>query len=96
MNKMSFSSWIAIAALSSLLALAGFTAFREWTLVGAVQIPPYGYAAITVGILFSLIVGVGLMALIFISSRYGFDEPAILMSEKNDGDQRSRSSKEKA
>ena len=96
MKKMSFSSWIAIVALSSLLALAGFTAFREWTLVGAVQIPPYGYAAITLGILFSLIVGIGLMALIFISNRYGYDEPAILLSEKTVGDQGSRSSKAKS
>ncbi len=39
------------------------------------------------GILFSLIVSMGLMALIFYSSRYGYDEPPKILS--NDDDQTS-------
>jgi hypothetical protein len=33
------------------------------------------------GAIFSVVVGVGLMALIFYSSRKGYDEPAVLIQE---------------
>ena len=36
--------------------------------------PIYGYVAIAGGVLFSLLVGGGLMALVFYSSRHGYDE----------------------
>jgi hypothetical protein len=36
------------------------------------------------GILFSLIVSVGLIALIFYSSRYGYDEPPNILSDDDD------------
>jgi hypothetical protein len=34
-----------------------------------------GYLAMTLGIVFSLLIGGGLMALMFYSSRHGYDEP---------------------
>jgi hypothetical protein len=37
--------------------------------------PTTGYVAMTLGIVFSLLVGCGLMALLFYSSRHGYDEP---------------------
>jgi hypothetical protein len=37
--------------------------------------PPAGYIAMTLGIVFSVVVGCGLMALLFYSSRHGYDEP---------------------
>jgi hypothetical protein len=40
-----------------------------------------GSAALIIGVTFSLIVGVGLMALIFFSSRNGFDEPPDVQSD---------------
>ena len=36
-------------------------------------IPPVGYAAMIMGVVLSLLVGCGLMALLF-SSRHGYDE----------------------
>ena len=48
--------------------------------------PPIGYAAMAAGILFSLLVGVGLMALVFYSSRAGYDEPARLIVVDRDDD----------
>jgi hypothetical protein len=33
------------------------------------------------GVIFSMVVGVGLMALIFYSSRKGYDEPPVLIQE---------------
>jgi hypothetical protein len=40
-----------------------------------------GSVAMIIGVTFSLICGVGLMALIFFSSRNGFDEPPDVQSE---------------
>ena len=36
--------------------------------------PASGYIAMTLGVLFSLVVGIGLMALVFYSHRHGYDE----------------------
>ena len=37
-------------------------------------IPPVGYAAMIMGVVLSLVVGCGLMGLVFYSSRHGYDE----------------------
>jgi hypothetical protein len=84
MKNMSIGSWIVVAVLAILLAWSGLVAFREWSRLQDVRIPPYGYAAMILDIRFSLIVGAGLMAPILYSSRYGSDEPPKLL---NDGDQ---------
>jgi hypothetical protein len=50
-------------------------------------VPTAGFVALTLGVLFSLVVGVGLMALVFYSSRKGYDEPATLMPSESDLDE---------
>jgi hypothetical protein len=35
----------------------------------------HGYVAMILGVIFSLVIGCGLMALVFFSSRHGYDEP---------------------
>ena len=37
--------------------------------------------AMVFGVIFSLVVGIGLMALLFYSSRKGYDEPAVLIED---------------
>jgi len=63
-----------IVALVALLGAALWFASRSLTIEGP-DMPPGFYVAMWFGIIFSLIVGVGLMALIFYSSRRGYDEP---------------------
>jgi hypothetical protein len=84
MKKMSVGSWTIIAVLAFFLAWSALISIREWMLLQNVQMPPYGYAAMILGILFSLIVGVGLMALVFYSSRYNYDEPPKILSNDDD------------
>jgi hypothetical protein len=36
--------------------------------------PEVGYVAMTIGVVFSLLVGITLMTLLFYSSRHGYDE----------------------
>ena len=62
--------------LLALLALSVWFAAAAWTRLGGDDIPFYGYVAIAGGVLFSLLVGGGLMALVFYSSRHGYDDSA--------------------
>jgi hypothetical protein len=73
-------SWAIIIVLLSLLAATGFVVYRGLT-VGDATVPTSGYVAMALGVIFSLVVGFGLMALIFCSSRKGYDEPAVLIRE---------------
>jgi formate hydrogenlyase subunit 3/multisubunit Na+/H+ antiporter MnhD subunit len=67
---------LATLALLGLLGAAIWVAVVGWTLGDEpVEVTGHGYAAMALGILFSLVVGCGLMALIFYSSRTGHDEP---------------------
>jgi hypothetical protein len=59
----------------ALLAGAGIVAYEGWTVHGDVDMPTSGYVAMWLGVLFSVLVGAGLMGLIFYSSRKGYDEP---------------------
>ncbi len=63
-----------VIALSALLALAVWFAVAAWEHLGGDTIPIYGYVAIVGGVLFSLLIGGGLMALVFYSSRHGYDD----------------------
>ncbi|WP_022722615.1 hypothetical protein [Rhodopseudomonas sp. B29] len=67
--------WALIAALVLLLLPAGYFAYQGLT-VGDVDMPATGYLAMGLGIVFSLAIGIGLMALVFYSSRKGYDERA--------------------
>jgi hypothetical protein len=63
------------APLFGLLAVAVWYAARAWLSLGGAPVPTTGYVAMALGIFFSIVVGCGLMALLFYSSRHGYDEP---------------------
>jgi hypothetical protein len=75
-RRLGAGAWIVIVVLVGLLLLAIVGVWYSGTddLAGGVSGP--GYLAMTFGILFTLAVGVGLMGLIFYSSRRGYDEQA--------------------
>jgi len=65
---------LVIVPLLALLALSIWFAVAAWIRLGGEPIPFYGYVAIAGGVLFSFLVGGGLMALVFYSSRHGYDD----------------------
>jgi hypothetical protein len=75
--------WLAIAALLGLLGLALWVAFEQWILVD-VEMPAWGWAMMIVGVILCIAVGGGLMALIFYSSRMGYDEPPHAIERRDD------------
>ena len=72
-----------LAPLIALLAVSVWFAIYAWTAIEGPAVPVEGQVAMWLGIVFSLVVGCGLMALVFYSSRRGYDEPARLESDKN-------------
>jgi hypothetical protein len=68
-------AFILFTPLFALLVAAVWFAASAWVHLAGDAIPAYGWAAIGGGVFFSLLVGGGLMALVFYSSRHGYDEP---------------------
>ena len=77
--RLGIGSWIILIVLLTLLAGTGFVAYVGWTLEDSIEVSTAGYVAMALGVLFSIVVGCGLMALIFYSSRSGYDEPPIFI-----------------
>jgi hypothetical protein len=79
-----FGVWGIVAIVVPLFAILGAAAWfaaRAWTAVSGPPMPAAGYVAMTLGIVFSLVVGCGLMALLFYSHRHGYDEQAHRLDE---------------
>jgi hypothetical protein len=74
-RNMSLGTIALVVALIAILAAALWYAAGAWISVAGPPMPTVGYVAMILGIVFSLIVGCGLMALLFYSSRHGYDEP---------------------
>ena len=72
--------WMVIAVLCALLVGAVVLGYLGWVSTDT-KVPEAGYVALVLGVVFSLVVGIGLMALVFYSSRKGYDEPAVLIVE---------------
>ena len=68
--------------LLAILAGAVFVGHYGWVLAGDVAMPAWGWLMLGLGIFVTLLVGFGLMALVFYSSRAGFDEPPEVVQEK--------------
>ena len=63
-----------LAVMLIMLGGAAFGAWFIWRELGDVEIGLHGYLALGLGVGFSLLVGIGLMRLVYISNKRGFDE----------------------
>lgn len=72
-----------LAALAAMLAIAIALSYEVWTTVGDAGMTGNGVTALVLGVIGSLILGGGLMALVFFSSRRGYDDAADLAVGKD-------------
>jgi len=72
-NGLSGWGWFAIVALVALLVGALCYCVFAWQQVPSVGIPPIGWLFLVLGVIFTALVGGGLMFLLFYSSRKGKD-----------------------
>jgi hypothetical protein len=83
-SGMGRGDYAVVAVLLSILVGATVLAGKGWSSAVGAQVPVAGYVAMALGIVFSMLVGVGLMFLVFYSSRAGYDEPAKLIKPDSD------------
>ena len=65
-----------VLLLFSLLAASAGAAFWAWHEIGHADISMHGWIALGLGAGLTILVGVGLMTLLFLSRRHGYDERA--------------------
>ena len=75
-HKRAFGSIALLVPLLAILAASVWFAAQGWMSVEGPAIPWQGYAAMAAGIFFTLLVGIGLMSLVFYSRRHGYDDAA--------------------
>ncbi len=78
-TRMGVGSWTVLAVLVALLLATLVIVYLGWSLTKDAVVPSSAYVAMTFGVIISLAVGFGLMALVFYSSRQGYDEAPILI-----------------
>ena len=64
---------LAILIMLGMLGWAGWYAVRSWNAMSGVKMSPLGWVFMAMGAIVTFLVGAGLMALIFYSSRHDID-----------------------
>jgi hypothetical protein len=73
-RKLGPGGWFAIVVLLGFLAAAIYYAVHAWNAMSGVGISPLGWLFMAMGVIFTIAVGGGLMALVFYSSRHNYDQ----------------------
>ena len=69
-------SWLAAVIAGAVVSVTAVVIASFWVSIGDSGISIAGWLAMALGIIVTLALGVGLMALVFISNRRGYDELA--------------------
>ena len=68
------ATWIAVAAAVAVVVLLIVVVAQVWSVLGDSGMSEGGWVALVLGVLATLALGIGLMALVFISNKRGYDE----------------------
>lgn len=74
-RTMGAGGYLLVGVLVLLFIAVIVVAVLGWSSAEGTEVPSSGYTALVLGVAFSLVCGIGLMALVFYSSRAGYDEP---------------------
>ena len=66
-------NWVAVTSAAAAFLLVGIVIAKSWSGIDS-DISPAGWIAMGFGVIVTLALGIGLMALVFISSRRGYDD----------------------
>jgi hypothetical protein len=73
LRRLGAGGWTLIVVLGLFLLLAAGFAIYAWRAIGGVEITESGWIAMAIGVVFTAVIGIGLMALVFYSSRQNYD-----------------------
>ena len=71
--RLSGAGWTALIVLLGFLVASIWYAVYAWGAIGLAHMSPFGWFALVAGSVLTITVGGGLMALLFYSSRNGYD-----------------------
>ena len=80
-------AYLVIAVLLVIFGAAAWAGYNMWTMMPGVEMSGHGWLAMVLGIVLSLVVGGGLMTLVFYSSRHGYDEAADFRMYRGEDDE---------
>jgi Na+(H+)/acetate symporter ActP len=69
------STWVAVAIAAAAVVAVAIVIGMFWNQLGTSEISAAGWLALVFGVIVTFALGVGLMALVFISNRRGYDDP---------------------
>jgi formate hydrogenlyase subunit 3/multisubunit Na+/H+ antiporter MnhD subunit len=75
-QKLGLGHFLILTVLFALLIVAVIWGSLVWTEGASVPMSGHGWVALSLGVVFSIVIGCGLMALMFYSSRSGYDDVA--------------------
>jgi hypothetical protein len=72
-TRLSAAGWIALAVLVAFFFVSLWYAVKVWSSMAGVQMSGWGWLFLVLGIVVTIALGAGLMALVFYSSRHDMD-----------------------
>jgi hypothetical protein len=72
-NRLSPAGWITLLILLGFLAASLWYAVKAWSAMAGVSMSAYGWTFLGLGVVVTVALGAGLMALVFYSSRHNYD-----------------------
>lgn len=73
-TRLSAAGWIALAVLLAFFFVSLWYAVKVWTSMAGVHMSGWGWLFLVLGIVVTIALGAGLMALVFYSSRHDMDQ----------------------
>ena len=73
-SRLSAAGWITLVILVGLFFAALWYAVKVWTSMAGVHMSGWGWLFLVLGIVVTVALGAGLMALVFYSSRHDYDQ----------------------
>ena len=72
-SPLSTAGWITLAVLAGLFCVSLWYAVKVWTAMEGVQMSGWGWTFLGAGVVVTIVLGAGLMALVFYSARHDMD-----------------------
>ena len=73
-SPLSAAGWLALAILAGFFAVSLWYAVKVWTAMSGVHMSGWGWTFLILGVVVTVTLGAGLMALVFYSSRHDMDQ----------------------
>jgi len=73
-NRLSPAGWITLVVLAGFFGISLWYAVKVWTAMAGVHMSGFGWTFLVLGVVVTVGLGAGLMALVFYSSRHDYDQ----------------------